>query len=224
MKKIFFLTLFLTTLTSCTWLQEKPASSDNLEEISESGYTQTSGLVTSLKDAILGGQAMRCTYEDENGEATTLVQGKKMKVEGYNFADADDSKGKGWMVSDGEWMYIWQDGEEKGMKYNVAQMQETAKDLVGEEEVAKWQDPETWADEIDKDHEVNCKPASATAADFQPPADVEFEDLSAMMEGVGEMAKQFMDKKPEDIQNMNEEDLNKQMEQLKKMMPQEIEE
>lgn len=157
----------------------------------------TESLAMSLKDALLSGQAMRCTYNDGQGEVSSLVKGSKVRVEGMSMGE---NQGKGWMINDGEWMYTWSDGEKKGTKFNVQAM----KDLGDELAEKNIQNPEDWANEVDAQYKPDCRPASASDDDFVPPADVEFQDMSAMMNGIGNM-----------MQNITPGDL----EQMKKLIP-----
>lgn len=192
----------LILLSGCTWMQQTAEVATPEEQTQP---TENEQRTWSLQEAMTSGQAMRCTYNDGQGEVTSLVKGDRVRVEGVHMGT---NKGTGWMINDGTWMYTWADGEKKGTKFNVADMKAMAEDLKNTPGMGDLQNPEQWANDVATKYQVECQPATASDDDFVPPADIEFQDMGAMMKNTGDMTKKMM-------QNITPGDL----EQMKKLIP-----
>ena len=160
-KKLFLLVPLLFLLTGC--LKPKIVQEAKQEKFS-------------LKDAISLGKSVRCTYKVEDAETTSWVKGEKVRVEGVGVGSA----GSGGMINDGEYVYIWGNENKEGMKYKLSAMEQ----LEGTEgmDVDQWKDTKKWAAEMEDNFQVDCQAVIISDDKFNPPADVEFKDMTEFME------------------------------------------
>lgn len=134
-------------------------------------------------EAMQAGTPMHCTMSGPDGSMETWVSGEKSKVYGTNVAMG--SAGTGYMINDGEWVYMWQEGATEGTKIEVVDDEE---EVVEEEEVEEM--PEAEVQDFDvqemmdefKNYEYECKEERIPDSTFVPPSDVTFTDMMEQME------------------------------------------
>lgn len=136
----------------------------------------SSGIISSIQDAITSGQAMKCTYAtiDENGGefmATTYVEGKKYKSETETTETVQRA------IFDGETMYSWSEKQKQGMKIDKNCAEELKKSAP-QESVTQIPDA---SGEKTFDSAVNAECAPAGKIDFSIPEDVTFVDQCKML-------------------------------------------
>lgn len=202
MKKAIFLTLIAVfTLSACNLFQ--PAEDSNAPDTATK-QQESENIFTSIKDAVLGGMKLQCTFEADGHESTAYISGKKVRVDGAMY-DHNTEEATGSMINDGQMLYVWNDIEKTGMKWDLSKMEEI-QDGPGFD-VDEWKDTEAWADEMDQDESVDCSIATFSDSKFTPPSDVEFQDLNAFMESMQEITQDF-------DPNQDMDKLQEQMEQL----------
>jgi uncharacterized protein YxeA len=160
----------------------------------QTGKTEDSGIGSEIKKGLLDlmttGAGTKCTVEDKSGKYTMYAKGDKAKVEGIDFAPSipgNEPKGEpGMMINDGTWAYMWSGKE--GMKFNIKDMEETAKDVSSQpssdsqEKATDWKD---WVKEMQNSGaKYECSAAVLSDADFVPPADVKFQDWEELMKSM----------------------------------------
>jgi len=167
----------------------------------------------SLKNALTAGQSLRCNYEMNGDQITTLIKGNKYKIDGMGSMGEANNGG---MVSDGTFMYMWDDETKKGTKYDIKVVQEMGKDSQEETENNDYSqfDFQEWAETQEGKYKIDCQPVVLTDAEFTPPSDVTFQDLTQTMIQLNEMSKK-MQANPN--QMPNSEDLEKMGELFKGM-------
>jgi hypothetical protein len=154
-----------------------PASPTAKQDAKQEGW--------SLKNALSLGQSVKCSYTTEQGEVTTWVKDKKVKVEGLGVSTTEKS-GKGGMINDGEWIYIWNDADKSGMKYKLAAL---VTDEQKNESVDEWKNPEKWANDVEGKYKTTCGPEVLSDNAFVPPSDITFKDLTESFEKMKELQK-----------------------------------
>src|SRR3989344_7539153 len=159
-------------------------------------YSQNSSQGSSMGDKISGkfadlinaGRSMECTFSGEtDGYKTTgtvFVAGKNMRGD-FN----SESKGKmmdSHMIQNGETIYSWTTEPKQGMMMKI-----TKEDQAGDLDESNT-GPNKSFEDMDKNYDYQCKNWSGDQSKFQPPSDIQFQDLSVMMEkatgGVGKGA------------------------------------
>jgi len=137
------------------------------------------GVISSIKDAMGLGKAMKCEYKfkGEGGDitSTAYVNGKKYKAESTVMGK------KQIVIFDETTMYSWGEGEKTGMKMEKTCMEEMNKNLPKGDTTST---PNIKTDEefFDDATDVSCVPYSG--ADFSVPTDVIFTDQCEMLKGI----------------------------------------
>ncbi len=166
----------------------------------------------SLKNALTLGQSLKCTYNENGSTVTSLIKGNKYKVDQVVL---EDGKGTGGVVSDGEFMYSWDNVTKQGVKFNLKDMQAMAEETEpGASPQTNSFDFEEWVEETESKNDVDCQPALLTDAEFTPPSDVTFQDMTQFFQQMGEMSKQI-ETNPDGVPSA--EDLEKLGEMFKGM-------
>lgn len=167
----------------------------------------------SLKDVFGRGDAYMCTYKAQDSEVTVYAKGEKLRVEGMSL-DAT-TQGSGGMINDGEWIYIWNDENKEGMKYNLEVLKELNQD-VESEEVENYQNPEEWAKEVENEYDVKCEPTAISDNRFSPPENVDFKDLTEMLQKAQDLQESIPSPNPQGQmpEGVDQEDMDQKMEEL----------
>lgn len=137
-----------------------------------------------IADAIEAGKPMYCVMStSEGGTVETWTKGEKTKVYGTNMGGG---KGMGYMITDGEWTYVWVEDSAKGSKYPVTD--EEIPESDGEEyegEMADFDMKQELADHQVSEYKYDCKEQNIPDSTFVPPTGVEFEDVMKKFEKMG---------------------------------------
>ena len=185
MKKIKFLSLLIAAtflLSACG--KEKINEGMNINE--ENIQTEVSEK-KSLKELLGLGVSQRCTYEvNDEGQVTKgeiIVTGDKFKQ------TMEISTEEGVMkinsISDGEYFYSWNEGiEGSGTKIKIEENTSSDENIEQPENI-------NWEEKLD----YKCSPATLSEADLALPSDIEFVDLSEMMNNLQNMS-------PEELQRL----------------------
>ena len=149
----------------------------NVKEKIETLINKEEDFSGSIQDLIAGGKSRKCTYEqlDENGEVqsegTIYTADNKVRTE-IRIDDAEEDITEMNTIISGDWAYIWTNAQVSGMKMKVS-------DLKGSEELDSNEDMTDLETEID----MKCRLWIKDGSKFEVPTDVEFIDMTEMMEG-----------------------------------------
>lgn len=191
MKKILIIVplILVLVLTGCTL---KKKTEENKTEASPQGEEEES-IMGSLKDLLNRGKNLKCTLEKEQSDKskmkmTFFVSGNKFKQE-VSFDNPSEEQKKLMMqvVSDGKWMYFWNEQDPK----NASKME------LAKLEQNKEKSQEIGSVDWEKQYDYKCRAWSGIGVDFNPPAGIEFKDLTAMMEQLNNTGK--MDQVQQDV-------------------------
>jgi len=142
----------------------------------------------SLKELLGLGTAQKCTYEiNQDGQVTKgeiLIKGEKFRQN--TEITSNEGMMKVYSISDGQYFYSWNDA----IKGSGSKMKIEAVETTPEENTQK-QENVNWEEKLD----YKCNPATLTDADLALPTDIEFVDLSEMMNNLQNMS-------PEELQNL----------------------
>lgn len=173
MKKIALLLTCALALSACKSTSPQTATTP------ETTGEQTSDL-TSIAAMMAAGKPISCTMSKKDGTNSMayMMKDKKIKVTGISGQGEAQSSS---MITDGTYMYTWDDATKKGMKLALdgkdiaseARTQAAAPTLQSDEDKKKFED---------QGYDVKCATATIDDTEFVPPTDVTFEDLSVMME------------------------------------------
>jgi hypothetical protein len=142
------------------------AVSTTLVQASGGGITDQ---LSNIASAVTSGLAYTCTFTYEGNKTEMLVKGEKSKLQ------MDSGEGVINELSDGTWIYIWTEGSDTGMKMNIQQTK-SASNQPNAQNTGQTDMKDIEQSAVD----VKCVPSTASDAAFNPPATVQFTDLSSL--------------------------------------------
>lgn len=160
----------------------KPVTNETTTQITQSPQLtqgERTGLST-LRDLLAQGVTQQCTYaytDEKTGKSEGIMLMANGKVRGvYTLTDPKGVVTKGNMINDGAYSYVWDDTTKTGMKIEMTAELKNMGDELSEDspQVA----------EMNKKTDYRCKPWVVDTSTFIPPTDVQFSDLSKMMENL----------------------------------------
>lgn len=158
--------------------QKNQKSEPNTTAVTQSPKEEIS-MASDLTSILKSGKTQKCTfsYTDEEENTTTgsaYISGKQMRTDVKSTASGKESTI--YVLRNGDDNYIWGSDfpNNTGMKMTLS-----IDEYVSNENSKKYFDPNMKAD-------YKCSAWTVDASLFTPPANVKFQDISAMMQGVME--------------------------------------
>ena len=189
MKKFIFPTLIVIfsslVFSACKKPFDQAVTTENKEEVALGKKEENKGGFSgTIKDLMSAGKAQKCVWTiPEQGSSTVYVDGEKTRIEINMPAIEDRPVQQMITISDPTWAYTWNPATKKGMKMNVEEMNEEAKEAE-EQMLADGDDDDDYQAMVNQDYEFKCESWKANASMFTPPTDVEFTDMNAVMDQV----------------------------------------
>jgi hypothetical protein len=176
-----------------------------VNEGQENTKTAEKNVTDNIKDAVMS-QKQKCTLT-QNGDVVSVIyiDGERVRMDGQGgFIPQEGAQGsQGSMINDGAWVYMWDDVEKKGFKTPVEEDDVMEEDIdvdVEMEESGEYSVEELIAQSQEENVEYSCEKWKVDEAVFIPPTDVEFVDLSQMMQQFDPSA--LDGQMPEDLSDM----------------------
>ncbi len=152
-----------------------------------------------LAQAIESGKPTYCQITSDDGTENLeyWIKDKKMKMVGQGVSGDDEvaQMEMGSMISDGEYIYTWSEGETQGVKFR-AMTEEEAQEVAAEAEEYMQDLPDMGDDFVEeyenKGYRVDCKQQNIADSEFTPPANVQFQDMEMIMEQSMQQVRQGM--------------------------------
>ena len=139
--------------------------------------------------AIASGKPTLCTMTKGEDKMDYLINGKKMKA--TMVTTVESKKLTSYMVKDGKYLYMWEEGKDIGTKMAIPTEEEAKKMADSAKEYTKNMpdtpsfDSESGFDSLKNEgYTIKCDGSSATDADFVPPQTIKFTDLSEMTKAI----------------------------------------
>ena len=154
----------------------------------------------SFFDLMKLGKNTKCTFSDESeggkSEGTIYIAGKKSRNDIYASAEGGEDF-ESHTIIDGEYMYTWSNMQEQGTKMKLTEFDMEKEDF---EMPSAAEMKETYGEyqDIKKETNFKCRVWIPDNSKFNPPSNIEFVDMSQMMEDMEEQMTQFQ----EDAQSM----------------------
>jgi len=153
--------------------------------------TQTNSEASEFAKAIQSGNPSKCTMAkgDDNMEYT--IKGKLMLMKANTTVKDDAGKSTTMlsnMINDGQYLYMWQDGQKQGTKMTIP-TEEEAKEMSDkakqyQQSSPKFEDEADYQGYKDQGYTINCVAGIVEDSAFLPPKDVNFIDPTAMMKEI----------------------------------------
>jgi len=145
----------------------------------------------SLQDLFARGANLQCTfkYDDENNmtDGTVYLSGKKMRGD-FALSQSDGKSMQSHVIRDDVYGYTWLEGQKQGTKIKIETSEKITKDQEGEK------DGELFALD-NKDVDYDCKAWNVDNSMLKPPANINFQDISAQVEQIQENTQQVNESK-----------------------------
>ena len=129
----------------------------------------------SVTDLLKLGKSAKCVLVAKSGATistgTTYISGNKARSD-YEMTDPNGQKISGHYISDGTWMYTWNDTyKEQAIKFKMDEMPKPeTQDQTGSVSTSDLQDK----------MDYQCYPWAADQSKFTPPSDINFTDYGQM--------------------------------------------
>lgn len=151
----------------------QPGGTNMMQQgIKQAGESMTRGSIKSLLGA---NKNITCKVTDaeSEGESTVYIAGSKMR--GDFTAKVEGKTMMSHMIQDDEYAYMWSDEDSKGTKFKL---------LADEPEssVAPGTAGQSQTENLDEEVDMNCSGWIPDGSKFKAPSNVQFTDLSQMME------------------------------------------
>lgn len=138
-----------------------------------------------LGAALATGKSVRCTITQDGSPTITqyMIKQKKMKMLANDPSKPDSAMA---MITDGEVLYTWDTVKKVGTKFLIPK--ETTAQPTNQPEVPDFSNPTEQEKLAAEGFKINCDVASLDDSEFVPPSDVQFTDMSALLENAQKMA------------------------------------
>ena len=195
MKKlsVLVLTLALTiVLGGClkkNTVETPTADAPQAEDNAPAGGLQV--LDRSLRNWLTGSSGVECSVESPEGQVVIQSKGDKVLISGIAYTDmkTGETSSQGNSLTTVDWMYMW--SGQDGMKMNLVKLDEINRQLSSSSEPEQ----KTWQEDVDEwqtdNTDYTCEEKNLPDSTFEPPADVNFTDLTSLMEGMTQLGQQL---------------------------------
>ena len=182
MKKALTIALLIIVSVSLTGCLKKKASEEEL----------FSG---SFFDLMKAGKTVKCTFSDEGEEGSSrgeiYISGRQSRNDIY--ASAEDGEDfESHTIIGTEYMYTWSNVQEQGTKMKLSELDMDQEDFEMPS-AAEMKEAYGEYQDIQKETSFKCVPWIPDNSKFNPPSDIEFIDMSQMMENMQEQMTQLED-------------------------------
>jgi hypothetical protein len=119
----------------------------------------------------------QCSFKDDESKNTGTIFAHSGKARGDFQSQNNGTAIKSHMISDGQSVHVWMDGEKQGFKTSLDSMASTPEQT------------KTKSVDVNKQVDFSCRPWKVDESIFTPPADIEFQDVNSMMQDTQTMMK-----------------------------------
>ncbi len=149
-------------------VQSTDSSSDSSGSAESSGDETEIPKFTTLKQVMKLGTSFECDFDQDGITINT-------KIKGENFASkAASSEGIVNSIVKGKMMYTWVEGQRQGYKMNLEDVEKTPQAV-----------PKAQPNYDEEIPDLDCRSASISDSTFNPPSNVEFQDMSELFAELG---------------------------------------
>ena len=137
--------------------------------------SEKSGIFTSVKDALTQKLTLSCEFTDETGSVVkSYIKNGAVRVTSTGTEEGQSSE----IIIKGDKMHMWDPKTKEGFVYTTVEPSGDSKVGMTGEEVVK---SESYLDMIDQ-YKDSCKVATVADSYFDAPTDVNFQDMSKLLE------------------------------------------
>jgi|GEM_PF-1819973 hypothetical protein len=151
---------------------EVAEQSNNNEQTSNE--TEAANDVSLLRQALSGGDEIRCEYSDENGQGVAYITDEQQMRVDFTSAESGESI----FIKNDQNIYIWTEGEAEGIMFNT-----DVYDQQYEEQYDVF-DPAEFEEETPENVDINCERDNFDDDLLQAPSDIEFTDFGQFQQSI----------------------------------------
>lgn len=163
----------------------------NSQQVTEKTQGNDGVFSGTMKDLLGFGRDQKCTYKDAGGNVTTVyISGKKYRADVSN---GDDASQGFHSFGDGEYDYTWQGKTGTKMKHIEFDSKNDSMDENSQQEQKKDINNKQKQDFLDRKETFNCSSWKVDQSLLEVPKDVEFTDMSKVMQQTADTLKGVCD-------------------------------
>jgi hypothetical protein len=173
--------VFLAGCQSRTGLENTATTSP-----SPSTMTETTGSLEgeSLMAAYQAGTPVNCTMTGPDGQTVTYMSKNKKAKSTTTLPEKPGVMS--YMINDSQYMYVWTSDTKTGFKSQMPSEEDIkntqAQVQAMQDQLPDFSDATVQEEYTDKGYSLKCDPGTISDAEFIPPTDIQFQDMSAMMQ------------------------------------------
>ena len=176
-------------LTACFHTQKQ--QSNTTETTSKQNENQSKGqkVKGSLFDMMKLNKNMMCSYTSKDDEGNTIftaemfLSGKKIRSN-VKMTDNEEKTIESFMVSDGEWFYIWSNASDKGTKFKIDEMEKSLQDATKDVKDQTTKNPDL--NKVAEKFDYSCDSWIPDTSKFTVPSNVTFIDMQETLDKLKE--------------------------------------
>jgi len=164
--------------------EPKQVTSSSVLNDNQINNQQVSG---SLLDMMKLNKNLTCSYlgKDDNGKTTftteMFLSGTKVR-NNVKMTDNLDKTLESYMVSNGEWFYIWSNASDKGTKMKISEMEKTIQEATKDVKVPTNSNADL--NKVSEKFDFSCKPWNPDMSIFEVPSDITFIDMQETLDKI----------------------------------------
>ena len=205
MKKVFLFSMIIAVgfiFSGCGKKDANKAQNNGDQSSIDSLVKENSSIFSWMKK---GGE-VKCSLNMTVGNILMMTKNNNVRIEGIPFLSSSSmgeapQADNGVSLTLGEWVYMWDKKTKKGTKMNNKEMLEFSGDS-GDIEESELDSQGSWEDMVNGWDEMNteysCKEENLDDNLFEVPEDVEFQNLTEMMNSLNEAGKKIENQMNED--------------------------
>lgn len=181
-KKLIIAAVIILLIAGAAYIQlSKSPKTPGTTTAGEQKNQTAEAVKGTIEGLLSAGKSVTCTVKnsDAEGSGTVFVSDKKMR--GDFTSKLDDKNVETHVIQDGTYSYIWTSDQPQGIKMKLdavdkKALEDQTKDL-----------------NLDKEVGLNCSPWIVDGSKFVPPSNIQFADLSEMLNKVQKDVKNVKD-------------------------------
>jgi hypothetical protein len=161
-------------------------SSNPLQSVQNSVQNKVAQMTTqkmSLSDFFSLTGSKKCTFSDKSNNSSGTVYIGRGKMRGDFQSTDNDTTNSSHMINDGQYFYIWTDGQKGGYKISTETMKKQAAQVTMSPDNTETQ-PSAGPVDMNQQADYSCGGWSVDTSMFILPQGVTFTDYSSMMQGM----------------------------------------
>jgi hypothetical protein len=187
-KKVMIAVVVILLIGGAAFAYSRRPTTTSPAALDSQSTSQTESEATEFAKAIESGRPTVCVMTKGDESMEYRIKGKKMRGNITATAPSESSTNPttvSHMISDEAYFYTWVDGQKQGTKMSLTVPSPTATTVNDSTpNTPDFSDESDYNALRDEGYTINCQAGIVSDADFVPPADVDFQDLSAMIQAI----------------------------------------